>query len=108
MGKPVKIIDLARQMITLMGKKPDVDIEIKVTGLRPGEKLSEELVDVGEIVVKHSETLLEVVNRIDQERFQPALIDDLERAAINGDATLVRERLFAAVRSLREYVAEVA
>ncbi len=108
MGKPVKIIDLARQMITLMGKKPGVDIEIKVTGLRPGEKLSEDLVDVGEIVVKHSETLLEVVNRIDQERFQSALIDDLERAAVNGDATLVRERLFAAVRGLREYVAEVA
>ena len=43
MNEPVKIIDLARQMIELSGYKPDIDIEIKITGLRPGEKLYEEL-----------------------------------------------------------------
>lgn len=43
MGTPVKIIALARQMIRLAGKQPDVDIAVHVTGLRPGEKLSEEL-----------------------------------------------------------------
>jgi O-antigen biosynthesis protein WbqV len=43
MGKPVKILDLARQMITLAGLRPDRDIEIRFTGLRPGEKLSEEI-----------------------------------------------------------------
>lgn len=43
MSQPVKIIDMARQMIELSGYKPDVDIEIKITGLRPGEKLYEEL-----------------------------------------------------------------
>jgi len=43
MNAPVKIIDMARQMIELSGYKPDVDIEIKITGLRPGEKLYEEL-----------------------------------------------------------------
>ncbi|WP_238318505.1 polysaccharide biosynthesis protein [Thalassospira australica] len=43
MGRPVKIVDLARQMILLSGLQPDKDVEIKVTGLRPGEKLYEEL-----------------------------------------------------------------
>jgi O-antigen biosynthesis protein WbqV len=43
MGPPVKIMDLARQMIRLAGKTVGVDIDIKITGLRPGEKLKEEL-----------------------------------------------------------------
>jgi O-antigen biosynthesis protein WbqV len=43
MGKPVKIVDLARQMIRLAGLRPDQDVEIRFTGLRPGEKLYEEL-----------------------------------------------------------------
>lgn len=45
MGKPVRIVDIARQMIRLAGLRPDKDIEIKFTGLRPGEKMFEELFD---------------------------------------------------------------
>jgi O-antigen biosynthesis protein WbqV len=43
MGEPVRIVDLARQMILLAGLRPNVDVEIKYTGLRPGEKLFEEI-----------------------------------------------------------------
>ncbi len=55
MGKPVKIVTLARKMIKLAGLIPDVDIKIQFTGLRPGEKLYEELLN-------HKETTIETYN----------------------------------------------
>lgn len=48
MGEPLRIMDVARQLIELSGLRPDVDIEIRITGLRPGEKLVEELHHAGE------------------------------------------------------------
>jgi FlaA1/EpsC-like NDP-sugar epimerase len=48
MGQPLKIIDVARQLIELSGLRPDIDIEIRIVGLRPGEKLVEELQYEGE------------------------------------------------------------
>ncbi len=52
MGTPIRIADMARDMITLSGYTPDEDIEIRYTGLRPGEKLYEELITQGEDVVE--------------------------------------------------------
>lgn len=48
MGEPIKIVDIARWMIKLAGYTPDVDIQLKITGIRPGEKLFEELFDAEE------------------------------------------------------------
>ncbi|WP_161821423.1 nucleoside-diphosphate sugar epimerase/dehydratase [Sporotomaculum syntrophicum] len=55
MGQPVKIVDLARDMIRLSGLEPDKDIKIKFTGIRPGEKLFEELLtaEEGSSATKH-------------------------------------------------------
>lgn len=52
MGKPVKILDLAKHLIRLSGLEPEKDIEIKLTGLKPGEKLYEELLLNSEGIVK--------------------------------------------------------
>jgi FlaA1/EpsC-like NDP-sugar epimerase len=56
MGEPVKLYDLAKKMISLSGFIPDKDIEIKIVGLRPGEKLYEELLD------SNAEVLLNTYN----------------------------------------------
>ncbi|WP_294819410.1 nucleoside-diphosphate sugar epimerase/dehydratase [uncultured Flavobacterium sp.] len=59
MGKPVKIIDLALKMIRLAGLVPEKDIEIKIVGLRPGEKLYEELLnDTSKTLPTHHEKIM--------------------------------------------------
>jgi FlaA1/EpsC-like NDP-sugar epimerase len=59
MGQPVKIIDLAKKMIRLAGFIPYKDIDIKIIGLRPGEKLYEELLnDTSKTLATHNEKIL--------------------------------------------------
>lgn len=69
MGKPVKIIDLARKVVKLAGKEPDVDIKIIFTGLRPGEKLYEELLGTNEKArpTYHEKILIADVHQYDFE-----------------------------------------
>jgi FlaA1/EpsC-like NDP-sugar epimerase len=67
MGKPVKIYDLARKMIKLAGFTPDVDIKIDVVGLRPGEKLYEELLnDSAKTIPTHHEKIM-IAQEIEEE-----------------------------------------
>ena len=74
MGEPVKIVDLARDLIRLSGLEPDRDIEIKVTGVRPGEKLFEELAVDDEHVDKTKHPKIYVG------RLRPYALPDVEQA----------------------------
>ncbi|NQW12374.1 MAG: polysaccharide biosynthesis protein, partial [Alphaproteobacteria bacterium] len=82
MGEPVKIADLARQMIRLAGLEPDTDIAIEFTGLRPGEKLYEELFHGGEAL---EATAIPAIRRATPRTADLALLarglDELEAAA---------------------------
>ncbi len=86
MGEPVKIEDMAKQMITLAGLKPDIDIEIKYTGLRPGEKLFEELFHASEhlLPTNNSNILLGAPRTVDHSILLRAL-NELETTAKNQD-----------------------
>jgi FlaA1/EpsC-like NDP-sugar epimerase len=62
MGNPVKILELAKRMISLYGYKPGIDVDIIFTGLRPGEKLDEELFNPHESIKKTSHTKINVAD----------------------------------------------
>ncbi len=62
MGEPIQISHLARLMITMSGRAPDVDVKISYVGLRPGEKLDEELIAPGERVVRRIDAKISVVD----------------------------------------------
>jgi len=82
MGKPVKIIDLAKKMIRLAGFIPDKDIEIKFIGLRPGEKLYEELLnDTSKTLPTHNDKIMIAMDVCDDFRQISDAIDDLSESA---------------------------
>ncbi len=87
MGEPVKILDLARQMIRLAGLKPDIDIEVRFTGLRPGEKLFEELFHGNEAPAPTGYPgLLMATPRTADLRLVSNALRELEQAVAAGDA----------------------
>ena len=92
MGKPVKIADLARELITLSGLRPDVDIKVEYIGLRPGEKLTEVLFDDDEDRVECGVDGIQVATpRPIDTAILRRTIEQLESAARAGQlATVVR------------------
>jgi FlaA1/EpsC-like NDP-sugar epimerase len=106
MGDPVRIVDLARNMIRLSGKEPDVDIAVEIVGRRPGEKIHEELFDPGE---RPQPTPAEKIVAAVRPRLDPEWVEGafarIEELVYNGDAAalasavaeLSAERALAAV-----------
>ena len=94
MGKPVKIIDLAKQLIRFYGYEPGVNMEIKVVGLRPGEKLYEELMMDEEQDkmrrTEHNKIFVAPPKDIDLARFYTQL-QDLSAAAAHNDEGVVKQ-----------------
>ncbi|KQT55354.1 hypothetical protein ASG54_21475 [Aureimonas sp. Leaf460] len=87
MGKPVKIIDLARNVIKLSGLKPDVDIRIVYTGLRPGEKLYEELFDTQEqLAPTRVDGIFSAFPRTIEWAVLQRILDEMHRLIDLGDA----------------------
>lgn len=91
MGTPVRIVDLARQMIRLAGLRPEQDVKIEFTGLRAGEKMHEELIGMQENITRAAVDGVNILaaSAPNPAQFQGAL-EDLLRAAANGadDAAL--------------------
>jgi O-antigen biosynthesis protein WbqV len=101
MGQPVRIVDLARQMIRLAGLRPDKDVAIVTTGVRPGEKLAEELFHDKEPMVAtgHPGLLLAAPRTLNQEFLSRGLNELAELAA----ARKRDEVLAALARLVPEY-----
>lgn len=95
MGEPVKIDDLARNMIYLAGHVPDVDIKITYTGLRPGEKLYEELLMAEEGLEKTKNNLIYIGHPVKPGDDFNAKLESLRRLSNDND------------HDIREYVAEI-
>ncbi|MGE5548207.1 MAG: polysaccharide biosynthesis protein [Solirubrobacterales bacterium] len=107
MGKPVKIVDLARQMIRLAGLRPDKDVEIVFTGLRPGEKLYEEVFHGAEETepTDRDGILLASPRSVDIKELAASL-HDLTAASRQRDCGQVRRLLQGLVPEFRQETAD--
>ena len=80
MGDPIRILDLARRFVRLQGFEPDTDVEIKITGTRPGEKLFEELAYHGEDMLRTPHDSIRVWKNTPPSQAQmQAIIDTFDR-----------------------------
>ena len=102
MGEPVRILDLAENFVRLSGLVPHKEIKIEFTGLRPGEKLFEELFDAGETVLPTShEKLRMAVSRVPSDEELDGMVEELEsavRALSTEEATACLKRAVPSFR----------
>ena len=102
MGEPVRILDLAMQMIRLSGKDPEHDIEVEIVGTRPGEKLHEELWGEGEVAEPTAHPkIMRVRGPIVDSMWLEDELAELDRLVRDGETLEVVSRLTTMMRSPR-------
>ena len=105
MGKPIKIADLARDLIRLSGFEPDVDIKLEFIGMRPGEKLFEELITEGEGIVKtNHEKIMTLHGQKCSLKMLNGKIDELGQLAAEQNAEKIRSKIKEMVADYQPYV----
>ena len=105
MGKPIKIVDLARQLIELSGLRPEEDIQIEFIGLRPGEKLFEEINHQGENITptNHPKILRFVCEPLPLPHVR-TLLDDLAKELHRAEPNQLKLLLKKAVPEYQPYL----
>lgn len=94
MGEPVRVLDLAEKMIRLAGQEPYRDVQITFTGLRPGEKLREELLSEAEATIPTQHRKIRIVDTIEDDcRLVRAGLEGLLRATRAGDVDMLLEQI---------------
>ena len=105
MGQPVKIVDLARKMIQLAGFRPDVDIPIHFTGLRPGEKMFEELFKDSENLLPTHHPKIMKAHKSEIEAEFSDMVSELVASAQDYDDKSVRSMIRVIVPEYRQHIA---
>ncbi|EIF2086632.1 polysaccharide biosynthesis protein [Clostridium perfringens] len=103
MGKPVKIYDLTEKLIRLSGFEPNKDIQIKIVGLRPGEKLYEELILSEEELKKTKNEKIFILSpfNFDIKEIKKKIVE-LLNVALNEDKKAIKEKLKEIVKNYRD------
>jgi FlaA1/EpsC-like NDP-sugar epimerase len=91
MGQPIKILNLAKEMIRLAGYKPDIDIPVVFTGIRPGEKLFEEIITEKESPTKHEKIFISHLEKNGED--MQIILKEFEKALLEMNKERIKELL---------------